>query len=134
MKAFIASLALVMSFAAAASEIKVLDIDARTAGKGSLSTKFAVFLEDDSSGVSVKISKRHGGKNPYTTTKTFTKSVPELSLKGKVLELSIDGKTVDCGTMGVTSILSRPTLKLSGKCDVVAKRVNGAVQVSIVAE
>ena len=134
MKTFIVSLSLLVSFAAAASEIKVLDIDAKTAGRGSLTTRFEVNLQDESAGVSVRITKRTHGKNPYTTSRKFSKSVPELALNGKTLELSVDGKIVDCGTMGVTSILSRPVLKLSGKCDVVAKRVNGQVEVTIVAE
>lgn len=134
MKKLIVSLSLLMSFAASAAEIKVLEIDAKTAGKGSLTTRFDVNLENDTAAVSVKITRTHGGKNPYTTTRKFSKDVVELSLKDKTLELSIDGKIVDCGTMGVTRVFSRPVLKLSGKCDVVAKRVNGNIVVSLIAE
>jgi hypothetical protein len=36
--------------------------------------------------------------------------------------------------MGVTRVFKIPTLKLSGKCDLVSKRVNGKVVVSLIAE
>ena len=134
MKKFILSLSLLLSVAASAAEIKVLDIDAKTAGKGSLTTRFEVNLQDDTAGVSVRITKRHGGKNPYTTSRSFEKTVPELALNDKNLELTVDAKTVVCGTMGVTNVFNRPVLRLSGNCDVVARRVNGSVVVSVVAE
>jgi hypothetical protein len=134
MKKLIFSLSLLLSVAASASEIKVLDIDAKTAGRGSLTTRFEVNLQDDSAGVSVRITKKNGGKNPYTTSRTFEKTVPELALNEKNLELTVDGKTVVCGTMGVTNVFNRPVLRLSGKCDVVATRVAGRVVVSVVAE
>ncbi len=134
MKKFIVSLSVLMSFASFASEINVLKIDAKSAGRGSLTTRFVVNLSDDTAGVSVKVTRRTGGKNPHTTSRSFKKIVPELVLNGDTLELNVDGKIVDCGTMGETRILKLPVLKLSGNCDVVAKRVKGDVVVSIVAE
>jgi hypothetical protein len=134
MKKFIVALSILTSFAASASEIKVMDLDARTAGRGSLSTRFDVNLQDGTADLRLTVSRRHGGKNPHTTTRRFSKNVPELSLKDKTLELNIDGKITDCGTMGETRVFNRPVLRLSGKCEVVAKRVNGGVVVLLTAE
>lgn len=134
MKNLIVALSLLTSFASFASEIDVLKVEARAAGRGKLITKFVVNVADNTAGVSVKVVRKYGGKNPHTSTRTFKTDVSELSLNGDKLELNIDGKVVDCGTMGVTRILKLPVLKLSGNCDVVAKRVNGAVVVSVVAE
>jgi hypothetical protein len=134
MKKMIALMSILASLAASASELQVMKIDANKSGTGTLSTRFEVNLNDNTAGVSVKITKRHPGKNHRTTTRTFEMVVADLSLNGDVLELNVDGKVVNCGTMGITRVFKLPTLKLSGNCDVVAKRVKGDVVVSIVTE
>lgn len=135
MKAFIISLSLLVSVAASASEVKVLEVSASDAGKGSLSTRFEVNTVNDTVGVSVKITRKIGSsRNRHVSTRTFEAKVSELSLNGKDLEFNKDGQNVVCGTMGVTRILKLPTLLLNGKCDLVAKRVNGNVVVSLIAE
>lgn len=134
MKTFIVVLSLLVSFASFASEIQVLKVDSNKAGRGNLHTKFVVHLDDNTAGVLVRVVKKTGGKEPRTSVRTFKADVPELALNGDTLELNIDGKIVDCGTMGVTRFLKRPVLVLSGNCAVVAKRVNRDVVVSVVAE
>lgn len=134
MKKMIALVTILASMAVSASEIKVMKIDANKAGRGTLSTRFEVNLNDNTAGVSVRITKRNPGKNHTTTSRSFEKIVADLRLNGDILELDVDGKVVNCGTMGVTRVFKLPTLKLSGNCDVVAKRVNGDVVVSIITE
>lgn len=131
---FIVLVSLMVSVPTLASEIKVLEIEGRAAGRGSLITRFDVNLSDDTVAVSLKVINRVGGKNPHTTTRKFSKVVPELSLNDKTLEVNIDGKITDCGTMGLTSVFKRPVLRLSGKCDIVARRINGKVIVELVSE
>jgi hypothetical protein len=134
MKSFILCCSLLVSIAASASELEVLKVPAREAGKGSLSTRFEVDLSNQTVGVSVKVTHKTGGKTPYTTFRLFEANVPALSLVGQNVEFTQDGKSTVCGTMGVSRILKVPTLKLSGDCDVVASRVNGNVIVKIVTE
>lgn len=134
MKTMIAIVTILASMAVSASEVQVMKVDANKAGRGTLNTRFEVNLNDATAGVAVRITKRSGGKNHYTTSRDFEVIVPDLSLNGDILELNVDGKVVNCGTMGVSRIFKIPTLNLSGNCDVVAKRVKGDVVVSIVTE
>jgi hypothetical protein len=134
MKLLIVLFSLLLSIVASASEIKVLEIEGRKAGSGSLVTRFDVNLSDETVAVTLKVIKRVRGKNPYTTTRKFSKVVPELAINDKILELNIDGKITDCGTMGLTSVFKRPVLRLTGKCDIIAKRINGKVVVDLVSE
>jgi hypothetical protein len=134
MKKMIALVTILASMAVSATEVNVMKINANKAGRGTLSTRFEVNLNDNTAGVSVKITKRNPGKNHRTTSRSFEMIVADLNLNGDTLELNVDGKVVNCGTMGVTRVFKLPTLKLSGNCDVVAKRVKGDVVVSIVTE
>ena len=133
MKSFIVCLTLLASMAASASEIKVLEISARDA-RGTVSTRFEVNMQDATAGVSARVSRRVGGKNPYTVSNTFEAAVAELSMNGNNLDFNKDGVSVVCGTMGVSRVLKIPTLNLSGKCDLITKRVNGKVIVTLIAE
>lgn len=130
MKSFIVMTTLLASICASAAELKVMDVSASKA-RGTLSTRFEVNLEDGTAGVSLSASRRIGGpRNGHIQTRTFEKLVPELALIDNKLMLG----EVECGTMGETRVFRRPVLNLSGKCDVVAKRVGSVVSVSIVTE
>ena len=130
MKALLLSLALVTSFSALGSEIKVLEF---AATRGTVSTRFEVNMEDGTAGVSAKLAKRTGtARNRRTSYRTFESVVPELSLNGKNLEFNKDGESVVCGTMDVTRVFKIPTLLLSGKCDLQVRRVSGKVVVRLI--
>lgn len=134
MKIILSVITILASMAVSASEVQVMKVNANKAGRGTLSTRFEVNLNDNTAGVSVRVTKRTHGKTPHTTSRNFEVIVPDLSLNGDILELNVDGKVVNCGTMGVSRIFKIPTLNLSGNCDVVASRVKGDVVVTIVTE
>ena len=126
---------LVFSFSALAAETKVMSVDAKKAGRGSLSTKFVVDLNNQIHGVSLTVTKRVGtARNRRTTSRTFFKAVPELVLNGDSLEMNIDGAVVECGIMGETRVFRLPVLKMNGNCDLIAKRnvQNANVEVSLI--
>jgi hypothetical protein len=123
---------LVLSFSAVAAETKVMSVKA---GRGALSTKFVVDLNEQIHGVSLTVTKRVGSpKNRRTVVRTFFKAVPELVLNGDALEMNIDGVVVECGIMGETRVFRLPVLKLNGNCDLIAKRNtnNSQVEVSLI--
>lgn len=131
MKAFIVLATLAASLSAFAAELPVMEVNSLKTRGAQLSTRFEVNLQDGTAGVSLTATKMvHMGRNHHISTKTWEKAVPELALVNDKLMLG----DVDCGTMGETRVFRRPVLNLSGKCDVVAKRVNGIVKVSIVTE
>jgi hypothetical protein len=123
---------LVLSFSALAAETKVMSVKA---GRGALSTKFVVDLNDQIHGVSLTVTKRVGSpKNRRTVVRTFFKAVPELVLNGDALEMNIDGVVVECGIMGETRVFRLPVLRLNGNCDLIAKRnaQNANVEVTLI--
>jgi hypothetical protein len=129
-KSFIATVALLASMSSFATEIKVLEIPQNYLGN--ISARFKINLEEGTAGVKVLITRRTGGKNSHTSIRRFEAAIPELSMNGENLEFNKDGTNAICGTMGVTRIFKIPTLKLSGNCDFVTKRVNGKIVVSLV--
>lgn len=134
MKSFIVIATMLCSMVASAAELEVMKVSAQKA-RGALNTRFEVNLNDGTAGVSLTATRMIGGpRNRHAISKTFEKAVPELALVGDTLVLTANGESVDCGTMGETRIFKRPVLNLSGKCDVVAKRVGSQVVVSIVTE
>lgn len=131
MKAFIVLTTLAASLSAFAAELPVMDVNSVRTRGATLSTRFEVNLQDGTAGVSLTATKMvRMGRSKHISTKSWEKVVPELALVNDKLMLG----DVECGTMGETRVFRRPVLNLSGKCDVVAKRVNGIVKVSIVTE
>lgn len=131
MKSLIVLTTLAASLTAFAAELPVMEVNSMKTRGASLSTRFEVNLQDGTAGVSLTATKMvHMGRGQHVQMKTWEKEVAELSL--------VDGKlmlgSIECGTMGETRVFRRPVLNLSGKCDVVAKRENGVVKVSIVTE
>lgn len=131
MKAFIVLTTLAASLTAFAAELPVMEVNSIKTRGASLSTRFEVNLQDGTAGVSLTATKSvHMGRSHRVSTQTWEKEVAELAL--------VDGKlmlgSIECGTMGETRIFRRPVLNLSGNCDVVAKRVNSVLKVSIVTE
>jgi hypothetical protein len=134
MKALLMTVTLFASLSAVASEMKVLEISAQNS-RGYVSPRFEVNIQDATAGVSATVRRSAGSsRNRYTVTRTYEAAVAELSLNGKDLEFNKDGVSVVCGTMGVTRVFKIPTLILSGKCDLVTKKVNGKAQVFLVTE
>lgn len=133
MKSLIVCLTLITSMGAMASEIKVLELTGRNA-RGTIRTRFEVNLQDATAGVSAKASRIVGGKNRYRVFNTFEAAVAELSMNGKNLEFNKDGQNVVCGTMKISRIFKIPTLKLSGRCNLVTKRLKGKAVVTLIAE
>lgn len=131
MKSLIVLTTLAASLSAFAAELPVMDVNSTKTRGAALSTRFEVNLQDGTAGVSLTATKSvHMGRSHRVSYKTWEKIVPELALVNDKLMLG----DVECGTMGETRIFRRPVLNLSGKCDVVAKRENGIVKVSIVTE
>lgn len=131
MKSLIVLTTLAASLSAFAAELPVMDVNSAKTRGAALSTRFEVNLQDGTAGVSLTATKTvMWGRGQRTTSKTWEKIVPELALVNDKLMLG----EVECGTMGESRVFRRPVLNLSGKCDVVAKRENGIVKVSIITE
>lgn len=115
---------LLISMAASAGELKVLDVPSSALGNGHITTRFEFNQTDGTAGVSVTSTKRTPGRSGGSThTKTFERDVPELSMVDGTLALNVDGVSVVCGTMGITRIFKRPILNLNGNCDLETRRI-----------
>ena len=133
MKTLIVIAALLSSVVVSAAELTVLSIPAKKLMRSNLTTRFEVNLQDGTAGVSLTAMKMvRRGRSRHMSSKTFEAMVPELALVDKTLVLSANGETVDCGTMGVTRIVKRPVLLLTGNCDVITKREGAVVKVLVV--
>lgn len=126
MKRLVIITSLFASLAVSAGELKVIDVPSLKMPHGYVDSKFEVNLKEGTAGVVATHKKTRPGKHPRYRYTTFEAIVPELSLVGDELILTVDGSTVVCGTMGVTNILKLPVLKLNGKCVLKEKRVKSA--------
>lgn len=122
---FIAFALLTISFAQAA-EINVLEVTSRKAGFGN---KIASFVIGDNGEASVRLTVvdhhpgRAGRYSTGTTYRSFEEVVPALSVVGEKLMLN---NSIECGSMGVTRILKRPTLNLTGACELEVRSIRKA--------
>lgn len=139
MKFIVFSLITIAASASFASEIKVLDLPASKAAGAIVQSRFSVNEDAGTAGVTVTLTKRHGGpRSSHPISRTYHAAVPELSVADGKLFLNLEGRAFECGTMGESRILRRPTLFLSGACKLQEKRVRTEAgkrfQVYLVAE
>lgn len=118
---------------AQAAEITVLDARASTLRSSTqIRTSFQVDVGNGNSGVAIVTTRRSGPRDNGFATKTKIVEVPELKLEGSTLvAYTNEGSTV-CGTLGTSSVLKLPVLKLSGDCSIEVRKANGNVKVVIV--
>lgn len=133
MKLIIALMALT-SFSTFAGELKVMEVATKKIRFANLVTlQFEVDLNGTEHGVSLRADTiYHGGDVVTTDTDIYENVVPELSLNDKLFTVSIDGVETVCGTMGQTRIFKRPTLRLSGKCNLVKRTTGNMTEVYLV--
>lgn len=119
---------------AQAAEITVLDARASSLKSSTaIRTSFQVDVGNGNSGVAIVTSRRTPGprENGFTY-KTKIVEVPELKLEGSTLVAYTNDGSVACGTLGTSSVLKLPVLKLSGDCSIEVRKANGNVKVVIV--
>lgn len=129
MKKFIVLMLALSATLASAGEITVGEVSASRVVGARISTRFVV-NQDGTAGVALD-SKRHTHRD-HTVRRTTVVEVPELSLVGGTLTLTVDGATTDCGTMGESRVLRLPVLTLSGNCSTKAVKMRNAAGKKVV--
>lgn len=125
MKLLVLSLVTFAASSSFASEVKVLDLPASKAAGANVHSRFTVNNVNGNAGVSITLTKHRGGpRASHPVARTYHADVPELSLAHGKLYLTLEGKAFECGVMGESRFLRRPTLYLTGACKLKEKRVS----------
>ena len=120
------TLILMSSTAAFASEVTVLNTTLnRAAIQNRVETSFQVNQTTGEGLVKVRVTKQYSPRptSPSMTVEIYNAAIPVegLSLHGDRLVFAAATGDVECGTLGESRVFKKPTIYLSGNCELVSK-------------